>query len=79
MAAPVSGYPHFIKTSGPLQARRADLIKNILEVFTMTNNEIIINQAIAHGIYTKAEAQAMPAPVSPTQAIPGSRGIRRSC
>ena len=54
MAAPVSGYPHFIKTSGPLQARRADLIKNILEVFTMTNNEIIINQAIAHGIYTKA-------------------------
>ena len=23
----------------------------------MTNNEIIINQAIAHGIYTKAEAQ----------------------
>lgn len=25
----------------------------------MTNNEIIINQAIAHGIYTKAEAQAI--------------------
>ena len=25
----------------------------------MTNNEIIINQAIAHGIYTKAEAQTI--------------------